>query len=90
MLMKVWAAMASIFVSVVKSPEMKPVGLNLGGEIMSKATTIVTPAKKFLALPLVFYGLEVFVGVIQGFVFCVLTLAFMSIATTPHHSEEHH
>ena len=38
----------------------------------------------FLVLPI--YGLELFVGLIQGFVFAILTLAFMSQAIeTPHH-----
>lgn len=38
----------------------------------------------FLVLPI--YGLELFVGLIQGFVFAILTLAFMSQAVAdPHH-----
>jgi F-type H+-transporting ATPase subunit a len=40
-------------------------------------------------LPLPFYGLEVFVGFIQAFVFAVLTLVFMTIATTGHGGAEH-
>jgi F-type H+-transporting ATPase subunit a len=36
----------------------------------------------FLALP--FYGLETFVGMIQGFVFAMLTLVFASVAIQPH------
>jgi F0F1-type ATP synthase membrane subunit a len=33
--------------------------------------------------------LEVFVGFIQAFVFAVLTLVFMTIATTAHGAGEH-
>ncbi len=60
----------------------------LFGNIFAGEVVLLVMSFLFLALPLAFYGLEVFVGVIQGFVFCVLTLAFMSIATTPHHAEE--
>ncbi len=62
----------------------------LFGNIFAGEVILLVMSFLFLALPLLFYGLEVFVGVIQGFVFCVLTLAFMSIATTPHAHEEHH
>ncbi len=42
-------------------------------------------------LPLPFYGLELFVGLIQAFIFAVLTLAFMTMATMEHgHGEEGH
>jgi F-type H+-transporting ATPase subunit a len=42
-------------------------------------------------VPLPFYGLEVFVGFMQAFVFAILTLIFMSMATISHgHEEEHH
>jgi len=41
-----------------------------------------------LALPI--YGLELFVGLIQAFVFAILTLAFISLAIAPPHGEEHH
>jgi F-type H+-transporting ATPase subunit a len=41
-------------------------------------------------VPLVPIGLELFVGLIQGYVFAVLTLAFMGAAVTPHHHEEDH
>jgi len=44
----------------------------------------------------VFYGLELFVGLIQAFVFSMLTLVFGVMAVTSHHDdhdehgEEHH
>lgn len=42
-------------------------------------------------LPSIFYGLELFVGLIQAFVFAMLTLAFSASAMTPHghHDEDH-
>jgi F-type H+-transporting ATPase subunit a len=45
-----------------------------------------------LFVPLLPLGLEMFVGVIQAYVFAVLTLAFIASAVTAHHhpSEEHH
>jgi len=44
----------------------------------------------FVVLP--FMALEMFVGLIQAYVFAVLTLAFMAGAVTPHHhpSADHH
>ncbi|WP_374687328.1 F0F1 ATP synthase subunit A [Promineifilum sp.] len=39
---------------------------------------------------LAFFGLELFVGVIQAIVFGLLTLIFMSSATEGHHAEEEH
>jgi F-type H+-transporting ATPase subunit a len=45
-----------------------------------------------LFVPLLPIGLEMFVGLIQAYVFAVLTLAFIAGAVTPHHhpGEEHH
>jgi F-type H+-transporting ATPase subunit a len=44
-----------------------------------------------LILTIPFLGLEVFVGLIQAFIFFILTLAFFSIATVSHgNGEEHH
>lgn len=37
--------------------------------------------------PIPFYGLELFVGLIQALVFCLLTLVFMKMAITPHGHE---
>ncbi|MCH8850279.1 MAG: hypothetical protein IIC89_05575, partial [Chloroflexi bacterium] len=41
----------------------------------------------FLALP--FYGLELFVGAIQAFVFAMLTLVFGALAVTGHGDDGH-
>jgi len=36
-----------------------------------------------------FFGLEFFVGLIQALVFGLLTLIFMSSASTSHHADDH-
>ena len=40
-----------------------------------------------LALP--FYGLELLIGAIQGFIFAGLTLVFVTMAVTSHAEEAH-
>ncbi|MEK7184134.1 MAG: F0F1 ATP synthase subunit A [Patescibacteria group bacterium] len=40
-------------------------------------------------LPVPFYLLEIFVGFIQALVFTMLSLVFLTIATTPHHETAH-
>lgn len=55
----------------------------LAGEIVLLVMTFLVPF--VLALP--FYGLEVFVGVIQAFIFAMLTLVFGVLAVSAH--EEH-
>jgi len=62
----------------------------LFGNIFAGEVVLLIMAFLFSALPLPFYGLELFVGFMQAFVFCILTLVFMTIATTAHHAEEHH
>ncbi len=41
-------------------------------------------------LPVIFYGLELFVGVIQAFVFAMLLLVFSAMAMAGHHEESDH
>src|SRR5262249_7027906 len=50
------------------------------GEVLLAVIVFLVPW--IAALP--FYGLELFVGFIQAFVFAVLTLVFMTLATTAH------
>jgi F-type H+-transporting ATPase subunit a len=38
-------------------------------------------------LPVIFYGLETFIGIIQAFIFAGLTLVFATMAVIPHESE---
>lgn len=55
-------------------------GNMLAGEILLLVMTFLIPL--LLALP--FYGLELFVGAIQAFVFAMLTLVFGALAVTSH------
>jgi F0F1-type ATP synthase membrane subunit a len=60
------------------------------GEILLLVMTFLMPF--LVALP--FYGLETFVGIIQAFVFAMLTLVFAVLAVSSHddhgeHEEEH-
>lgn len=50
------------------------------GEVLLAVMTFLVP----LVLPAPFYGLEVAVSLIQAFIFALLTLIFISIATTSH------
>ena len=63
-------------------------GNMLAGEILIFVMTFLVG----MAAPIlvVFYGLEVFVGAIQAFVFGALTLVFAMLATTSHEEHEEH
>ena len=39
-------------------------------------------------VPVPFLGFEILVALIQGLVFALLTMAFMTMLTEPHHTEE--
>jgi F-type H+-transporting ATPase subunit a len=58
----------------------------LAGEILLAVMIFLVPW--VASLP--FLGLELFVGFIQAFIFAVLALAFLAVATTMHSSEEAH
>ncbi len=60
-------------------------GNMLAGEILLLVMTFLVPF--LVALP--FYGLEVFVGAVQGFVFFALTVAFGALAVASHDHEDH-
>ena len=64
----------------------------LFGNVFAGEVVLLIMSFLFLLLPFIFYGLELFVAVIQAFVFAILTVAFMTIATTEHQAEgaEHH
>ena len=86
------------FVGIIEfiSEIMKPIALALrlfgnvfAGEVLIAVLTFLVP----LVIPMPIYAFEVFVGFIQALVFALLTMAFLSIATTSHegdhHGEEH-
>lgn len=54
------------------------------GEVLLAVMTFLIP----VIVPMPFYGLEIFVGVIQAFVFAMLSLVFFNLATVGH-GEEH-
>jgi F-type H+-transporting ATPase subunit a len=55
------------------------------GSVLMLMMTFLTP----FVLILPFYGLEIFVGTIQAFVFAVLTLVFAMMAVISHHADDH-
>jgi F-type H+-transporting ATPase subunit a len=59
-------------------------GNMFAGEVVILMFTFLTP----LILTLPFYGLEIFVGAIQAFIFSMLTLVFGVMAVS-HHGDEH-
>jgi len=61
-------------------------GNMFAGEVIILMFTFLTP----IVLTLPFYGLEIFVGVIQAFIFAMLTLVFAVMAVSVHggHEEE--
>jgi F-type H+-transporting ATPase subunit a len=61
----------------------------LFGNIFAGEVVLGTVSTIFAFLfPLPFLMLEVIVGLVQALVFSMLTMAFMSVLTTPHHHEE--
>ncbi len=66
-------------------------GFRLFGNIFAGALLIsILGALTAVVVPSALYGLEVFVGVIQAYVFSMLALVFISQATVSHHGGEEH
>jgi F-type H+-transporting ATPase subunit a len=61
-------------------------GNMFAGEVVILMFTFLTP----LIITLPFYGLELFVGVIQAFIFASLTLVFAVMAVSSHDEHEEH
>lgn len=55
------------------------------GEVLLAVMMFLVP----IIVPMPFYGLELFVGMIQGVVFAMLSLVFFNLATIGHGEEEH-
>jgi F-type H+-transporting ATPase subunit a len=71
---------------------IKPIALGLrlfgnifAGEVLIAVLIFLVP----LVVPMPIYAFELFVGFIQALIFALLTMAFLSIATTGHHDEHH-
>lgn len=65
-------------------------GFRLFGNIFAGALLLaILGSLTAVAVPSMLYGLELFVGIIQAYVFAMLTLTFMSQAVVSHHGDEH-
>lgn len=64
---------------------MRLFGNCYGGELALAVVTTITIAY----IPLALYGLELFVGLMQGIIFSVLVLVFTMLAMEGHHEEGH-
>jgi F-type H+-transporting ATPase subunit a len=69
-------------------------GFRLFGNIFAGALLLsILGALTAIIIPSMLYVLEIFVGLIQAYVFAMLALVFMSQATISHHApggDEHH
>lgn len=55
------------------------------GEVLLAVISFLVP----VVVPMPFYGLEIFVGLVQALVFAMLSLVFFNIATIGHGGEDH-
>ncbi len=75
---------------ILEALKVLPFSFRLFGNIFAGEVLLFVVSYLFLfVFPIIFLGLELFVGLIQGLIFAMLTLVFFSIATTSHHGEEH-
>ncbi len=75
---------------LLEALKVLPFSFRLFGNIFAGEVLLFVVSYLFaFVFPLIFLGLELFVGLIQGLIFAMLTLVFFSIATTSHHGEEH-
>lgn len=84
----------NLFVGVLEivSEITKVVSLSfrLFGNIFAGEVVLVTISSIFaFVFPVPFLMLEIIVGLVQALVFSLLTMVFMSILMTPHHTESH-
>lgn len=61
-------------------------GTLFAGGVLLFVISFLTP----MLVPSAVYVLELFVGLIQAFVFAMLTMVFSSMAMIPHHGDDHH
>jgi F-type H+-transporting ATPase subunit a len=65
-------------------------GFRLFGNIFAGALLLsILGALTAVIVPSMLYALEIFVGIIQAYVFAMLALVFMSQATVSHHGDDH-
>jgi len=76
---------------ILEALKVLPFSFRLFGNIFAGEVLLFVVSYLFaFVFPIIFLGLELFVGLIQGLIFAMLTLVFFSIATTSHHGEESH
>ena len=84
----VWYLAPLMLVIEVVSHVFRPIslGLRLRGNIMGDHIVlhVFTDLTK-VGLPIIFYGMGVFVSFIQAFVFCLLTMVYISLSTAHDH-----
>ncbi len=87
-LIDIFVGMVELFSEIMKivTFSFRLFGNIFAGEVILIVMAYLLP--QFLPLP--FYALELFVGFIQAFVFAMLTLVFMSMATIQHGAAESH
>lgn len=88
----VFVGLLELFSEMVKviSFTFRLFGNIFAGEVVLLIMAFLSSTFIFFGFPFPFYALEVFVGFMQAFVFAILTLVFMTIATSSHGAEEHH
>jgi F-type H+-transporting ATPase subunit a len=71
---------------ILEALKVLPFSFRLFGNILAGEVLLFVVSYLFaFVFPIIFMGLELFVGLIQAFIFSILTLVFLSI-TTAHHS----
>ena len=75
--------------SILEVIKVLPFSFRLFGNIVAGEVLLFVVSYLFaFVFPVIFLGLELFVGAIQALIFAMLTLVFMSVATTSHGHEE--
>ncbi len=76
---------------ILESLKVLPFSFRLFGNIFAGEVLLFVVSYLFaFVFPVIFLGLEIFVGLIQAFIFSMLTLVFMSVATTHHGPDGSH
>jgi len=76
---------------ILETLKVLPFAFRLFGNIFAGEVLLFVVSYLFLfVFPVIFLGLEIFVGAIQALIFTMLSLVFMSVATAHHGPEESH
>lgn len=91
----IWWMSPLMFIIEVISTLARPLSLSIrlfANMFAGEQVTIVFTSLTFLVVPALFMGLHVFVGLLQAYVFTILTIMYVAGAVAEGHSaaEEHH